>query len=134
MQWRASKLHPARYGGSSSTLSVETNVAVGGDAELAAARAHLVSELDAIAERLEAADRSDFWVSRIVNDAVRAVEAKRRLDPLNEDDQALIIATVTRALAPNGEPLKNGHNDINGLFDDDSPNGEPVPFAAQAAE
>jgi hypothetical protein len=99
LQWRAGKLNPFRYGGSASTISVETNaIAVGGEAELAAAKAHLVSELDAISERLEAADRADFWVSRMVNDALRKFEAKRRLDPFADLDE--ICAVVRAALMP----------------------------------
>jgi hypothetical protein len=76
LQWRASKLNPGRYGGSA-PIAIENNIAVGSsDAE--DARGRILGELDAISERLERYDVERYFVSRLVDTALRELDASAR--------------------------------------------------------
>jgi hypothetical protein len=106
LQWRASKLHPQRYGGSA-TLAIESGDAPAADLE--GARNRLMARFDEIADRIESYERSHHFVSCVVNAAVRKVEDRQQLDILDADDRAQVVAAVVQAITPPG--LKSDEDD-----------------------
>jgi hypothetical protein len=110
LQWRASKLHPQRYGGAAS-LAIEPNDAP--TIDVAAVRTRLLDKFDAVAERIEAYELERFFVARLVDTAVRKLESQRRLDPSDKDDRKAVLDAVRRAITPAFVPasgfVQNGH-------------------------
>jgi hypothetical protein len=97
LKWRAARLNP-RYGAPADADDAADAKPV---VDVGAARAKLLDRFDAVAERIEAADAGQFFVSRLVDAALRDVEGRHRLDPLDDDDRKLIMDTVHRAIMPN---------------------------------
>jgi hypothetical protein len=120
LQWRASKLNPGRYGGAASIAIAATDDDVPA-VDVAAARAKLLARFDEVAARIEAHEQDRFFVTRLIAGAVRDLEAAQRLDPSDEDDRALVLEAVRRAISP-AFVLKVAVD------------GDTVPFAAAAAE
>jgi hypothetical protein len=97
LKWRASRLNSRYAQPSGADGAPDDDVP---RVDVAAARATLLARFDEVAERIEAHERERFFVSHVIANAVRELEARQRLDLLDEDDRALIVAAVRRALAP----------------------------------
>jgi hypothetical protein len=108
LQWRAAKLNPSRYGGAAS-IALENNAAdVPPSVDVAAIRADLMERLDEVAARIEAHERERYFVSRLINAALRELEDGRRLSPLSAADRGLILDVVRQAITPNLVPVPEG--------------------------
>jgi hypothetical protein len=119
LKWRAARLN-SRY----AAPAIADAAADDGSAavDIATVRAKLFDKLDAVAERIEAAEQERFFASRLIASAVRELEGQRRLDPTDEDDRKAILATVQQVIAPKFVPLPEAVLDV------------PVEDAAEAAE
>jgi hypothetical protein len=134
LKWRAGRMHPAKYGVAPGAL-VEA-AAAAPEVDVAALRTSLIEKIDAVAERIESHDRERFFVSRLVDAALRELEGQRRLDPMDEADRALIFATVQRAITPNFVAVPEAGlaaGELETVSDLQIDEGA-VPFAAEAAE
>jgi hypothetical protein len=118
LRWRASRLN-ARYAPPSGADGASDDDVPRVDVE--AARSRLLSRFDEIAERIEGFDRDHHFASGLIAAALRRLEDGRQIDVLLEEDRAVLLEVVRRAISPPGSSQNSEadvaeHNSVNGEF------------------